>query len=159
MSRDRKLLIYVTFIFILIISFIIFKYEFEKREAQRLKITDGVRLKTEYTTSEITDLIKLEPGYLGDSIVVYEDGTIKSMNDDLQGTIQHITNNTPDINVIEDLVRQSQLPKPVMVYRLAAHYYLTDHPDERKKLEERRRLDSLALKKAELVDSARTTVD
>jgi hypothetical protein len=149
MSRDRKILIFVIIVSVIVNLFVILNYEAALKDQQAFLIKDGVKIKTEYTTAEIIDLIKQDQNYMGDSVVIYEDGSVRSANAKFQGTLDHVSTNPPDVDIIEQQVRKTSLPKPVVTYGLAAHYYLSQYPEERELLRKKKQADSVQLKQAD----------
>jgi len=128
MSRDRKLLIFTLILSLLSIALIIYRYEkllvTERKEFTVMqKVIGGVSLNKEYSAEEIISLIKKDPGYLGDSITIFENGEMLSSNSKFQGTINAVLNSKENMNIVTGEMKNNKLPLQYNIYKLAAAYY------------------------------------
>jgi hypothetical protein len=128
MTRDRKLLIFTLILSLLSIALIIYRYEklliTERKEFTVMqKVIGGVSLNKQYSAEEIISLIKKDPGYLGDSITIFENGEMLSSNGQFQGTINAVLNSKENMNIVTGEMKNNKLPLQYNVYKLAAAYY------------------------------------
>jgi hypothetical protein len=94
-------------------------------------VEDGVKFKN-YTTKEIVEMIKKLPDYQGDSIIVFEDGRIKSFLPQLDGGLQQIFNNSEQLQFFRQNALESNLPLGFVVYRHVMPYYILEHKKGKK---------------------------
>jgi hypothetical protein len=128
MSKDRKLLIFTLILSIITIALTIYRYEkllkTEKKDFIAFqKVIGGTPLNKEYSAEEIINLIKTDPGYLGDSITIFENGEMLSSNNKFQGTINAVLNSKENMNIVTNEMKNNKLPIQYNVYKLAAVYY------------------------------------
>ncbi len=132
MISNAKVLIVV--ILLLILSNVVTIFHYEKKlnpDEDEVTVIGGLKRNKQYTAKEITELIKNLPEYIGDSLVIYEDGKLRTDNLKFQGTIDAVSIN--DKASIDQQVIDLDLPKPFLVYKLAAHYYRMQYAEEFKK--------------------------
>ncbi len=144
MKKEKKTLLLTIILSVMVCSCLLFYYQEILGNARSL-YGPGSNLKQTYTTAEIVDLIKQQANYLGDSLTVFEDGSIKSNFPSFQGTIDHVSQNPADNKEVVAQMKAFRLPKPVVVYNLAAHFYLLEHPEVRARLKQSVIRDSTAL--------------
>lgn len=132
MSLANKILVVVILLLILSNILIVFHYEKKLRlDENDVTIIGGMERNKKYTAHEILKLIKNSPEYLGDSLVIYVDGKLRTDNPKLQGTIDVVSTN--DKAAIDQQVLDSDLPRPFLIYKLASHYYRSQYANEFKK--------------------------
>jgi hypothetical protein len=135
MSREKKLLVFVILVAVVAIFLVIYRYEMllvekDKDMAELNKVLGGVRIKKEYTAQEIIQLIKSSPSYLGDSLVIYENGDMLSSNDKFNGTLQAVITSKGNMTMVKNEMKKNKLPLQYNIYALASIYYKQQYPDE-----------------------------
>jgi hypothetical protein len=129
MKVSTKILLVIILLSVLLNIITVFYYENQlKPNFNEETIVGGLERNRKYTAQEIIRLIKNSSEYIGDSLVIYSDGKIISDNSKLQGTIDAVSIN--DKEAIDKQTIELGLPKPLLVYKLAAHYYRAQYPDE-----------------------------
>ena len=132
MSLANRILVVVLLLLILSNILTVFHYEKKLRpDENEVTIVGGMERNKKYTAYEILKLIKNSPEYLGDSIIIYVDGKLRTDNPKLQGTIDVVSTN--DKAAIDQQVMDSDLPRPFLIYKLASHYYRSQYADEFKR--------------------------
>jgi hypothetical protein len=136
-KKETKILLFTVLFFLVVISGIIFHYE---GKLKNLKSDSSTTAKTETTNApksltpaEIIEKIKASPEYIGDSIFIFEDGSITSSNSKFQGTINAVINEPENMNIVKSNGAINRLPDQYNIYILAATYYRRSYPDEFKK--------------------------
>jgi hypothetical protein len=135
MNREKKLLVFVILVAVVAIFLVIYRYEMllvekNKDMAELNKVLGGVRIKKEYTAQEIIQLIKSSPSYLGDSLVIYENGDMLSSNDKFNGTLQAVITSKGNMTMVKNEMKKNKLPLQYNIYALASIYYKQQYPDE-----------------------------
>jgi hypothetical protein len=135
MSREKKLLIFVILVAVVAIFLVIYRYEKllvekDKDMAELNRVLGGVRIKKEYTAREIIELIKNSPSYLGDSLIIYENGDMLSSNDKFNGTIQAVITSKGNMTMVKNEMKKNKLPLQYNIYALASIFYKQQYPDE-----------------------------
>lgn len=92
------------------------------------KITDG--RKTSYTAKEVIDMIKSDKVYLGDSIVIYDDGTMTSTNPKFQGTIDAVLKVESNVKGLNDRAIETKIPFQYHLYIFSATIYRDQYAEE-----------------------------
>jgi|GEM_PF-1665024 len=139
MKKERKIIFFVIVVAIVAIALVIFRYEKLLIDKERdfkgsNKVPGGVAIKEEYTASDIIGLIKTSPEYLGDSITIFENGEMVSSNGKFNGTLNNVTTNEGDMNMVRANMKTNKLPLQYNVYRIAAFYYRQQYPDDVKNI-------------------------
>ena len=120
-NKRIKMLIGLVIIQALTILFIINKYETQILK-QDYRIVGGVKRRN-FTAIETLKMIKSLPNYLGDSLIIYEDGSFKSLKAEVNGGIESIYNSPEQLNYFKLISKSDNLPLPFVVYRNIAPYY------------------------------------
>lgn len=130
MLKERFLvsIIIVSLIFALI--FTINKYETQILQNQ-FSVRDGV--KTSFTSSEIIEMIKKLPTYQGDSIIIFDNGTIKSMNAEINGGLSWNLSDKQTRLYLEEIAKSENLPLAYVVYRHVIPYYIQQQKQKENK--------------------------
>ncbi|MFN3315558.1 MAG: hypothetical protein ACK40K_02015 [Raineya sp.] len=97
---------------------------------QQFRVIDGA--KTSFTQKEILDMIKSLPDYQGDSLIIYEDGTIKSLNAEINGGLAWNLNDKPTRTYLEGIAKSEKLPLAYVVYRHVIPYYIEQQKQKQK---------------------------
>jgi hypothetical protein len=126
LNNHQKLLIFVIIV-ALIAQYLVVTY-YERRIASDNKIKGGRKI--EYTADDILTLIKKSPEYIGDSVVIYEDGTLVTNNAKFQGTINSVLSVQANVDGLKQETASNKLPYLFNVYKLAAYYYRGQYPEE-----------------------------
>ncbi|MCU0436606.1 MAG: hypothetical protein MUC49_01745 [Raineya sp.] len=130
MIKER--IIVSTIIFSLLIALIVTIHSYETRILnEQFSVVDGV--KTKYTQKEVISMIKKLPTYQGDSIVVFDNGHIKSFLEALNGGLAHAQADPPTKQYLEGLAKSENLPFAFVVYRHVVPYYIEEHVKSKKK--------------------------
>jgi hypothetical protein len=139
MEKSNKILI-ILFTAIISAGIVIFVYEVLLKKNTTaptaaitdtdgmVKITEG--RKTSYTASEVIDMIKKDKVYLGDSIVIYDNGDLTSSNPKFQGTINAILQVESNIKGLAEQVKATKIPFQYHLYIFAATVYRDQYADE-----------------------------
>lgn len=139
MDKNNKI---VTILFTAIITAaaVIFVYEvlLNKNSSSTTTVTtegDGVPKitggrKTSYTASEVLDMIKQDKVYLGDSVVIYDNGDLKSNNPKFQGTIDAILKVESNVKGLNEQALETKIPFQYHLYIFAATVYRDQYADE-----------------------------
>ena len=91
-------------------------------------ITDGK--KTSYTAKEVIDMIKSDKVYLGDSVVIFDNGDLKSSLPKFQGTIDAILKVESNVKGLNDKARETKIPFQYHLYIFAATVYRDQYAEE-----------------------------
>jgi hypothetical protein len=97
---------------------------------EQFSVIGGV--KTQYTQKEIIDMIKRLPDYQGDSIIVFDNGEIKSFLPELDGGLQYAQNDPDTRLYLEGLAKSERLPLAFVIYRHVLPYYIQQHKNQKK---------------------------
>ncbi len=92
------------------------------------KITDG--RKTSYTVAEVLSMIKSDKVYLGDSIVIYDNGDMRSSNPKFQGTIDAVLKVEGNVKGLNEKAVQTKIPFQYHLYIFAATIYRDQYAEE-----------------------------
>lgn len=92
------------------------------------KITNGK--KSSYTASEVIDLIKSDKVYLGDSIVIFDNGDLRSSIPKFQGTIDAILKVESNVKGLNDKAKETRIPFQYHLYIFAATVYRDQYAEE-----------------------------
>jgi hypothetical protein len=92
------------------------------------RITDG--RKTSYTAKEVIDMIKSDKVYLGDSVVIFDTGDLKSSNPKFQGTIDAILKVESNVKGLKEKATSTKIPFQYHLYIFAATVYRDQYADE-----------------------------
>jgi hypothetical protein len=95
------------------------------------KITDA--RKTSFTATEVIDMIKKDTVYLGDSIVIYDNGDLVSSNLKFQGTINSILSVESNVKWLTGKTEETKIPFQYHLYNFAATVYREQYATEFKK--------------------------
>jgi hypothetical protein len=128
MTKDRKVLIFVVLIAIFTNVLTIFFYEKDIDE-----YTNGMIVRKEYKPEEVCNMIKKLPDYQGDSIIINEEGLLKSQDNLIQSVIQQMYIVPANFESIRSIAKSEGVPEPFVVYRLAIHYYTLQYGTKRTK--------------------------
>ncbi len=131
----KKLLLLVSILFAIALAVVILNYEIDPTP---IVIGD---LKKTYTAQEVRDMIKKLPDYQGDSLVISEDGEIKSLDGLIQSTIAQVY--LVDINRegVKAEAKNTGIPEPYLAYKMAIKWYIAQYGDKLKQAS-----DSLVVK-------------
>jgi len=136
-KKETRVLIITCLFFLAVIAGIVIRYE---RLLKGLRTEGADTVKTEeknapktLTPAEIIEKIKVAPEYIGDSIFIFEDGSISSSNTKFQGTLNAVINSQENMNIVKSNGSINRLPDLYNIYILAAVYYRRSYPDEFKK--------------------------
>ncbi len=121
MLKERIFVSIVILILLFSLVFTIYHYE-NKILKQQFRVSDGVKI--QFTSQEIIEMIKKLPDYQGDSLVVFDDGTIKSLHPELNGALQWNLNDTSARLYLEGIAKAEHLPLAFVVYRHILPYYI-----------------------------------
>lgn len=121
MKKNKILFISIILIQFFVILFIINKYENDLLKKE-FRIEDGLKRKN-YNAQETLTMIKSLPDYLGDSVVIYEDGTFKSLTPEINRGILNIYENKEQLNYYKSMAKTENLPLPFVIYRNLTQYY------------------------------------
>ncbi|MEJ7739650.1 MAG: hypothetical protein WKF97_19670 [Chitinophagaceae bacterium] len=135
MGKEKKIVLFVIIVAITAIFLLIYRYEklLIEREMdykELNKIIDGVKIKHDYTKSEIINLIKAIPEYLGDSLTIYENGEMTSSNEKFNGTLKAVINSSGNMEMVKNEMKLNNLPLQYNIYRMAAGFYRTQYQGE-----------------------------
>ena len=135
MRKEKKIVVFVLIVATVAIFLVIYRYEKLLIEREREykefnKVIDGVRIKHDYTRSEIVNLIKASPEYLGDSVTIYEDGKMTSSMEKFNGTIMAVVNSSGNMEMVKSEMKSNKLPLQYNIYRMAASFYRMQYKDE-----------------------------
>jgi hypothetical protein len=135
-KESKQLLITVLF-FLVVIAGIIIRYENKLKsfsvDPSTTSKADVKNAPKPLTPAEIIEKIKASPEYIGDSIFIFEDGSITSSNSKFQGTLNAVINVPENMNIVKSNGAVNRLPDQYNIYVLAATYYRRSYPDEFKK--------------------------
>lgn len=92
------------------------------------KITGGK--KSNYTVGEVIEMIKSDKVYLGDSIVIFDNGDLKSSIPKFQGTIDAILKVESNVKGLNDKARETRIPFQYHLYIFAATVYRDQYAEE-----------------------------
>lgn len=92
------------------------------------KITEGK--KTSFTATEVLDMIKSDKVYLGDSVVIFDNGDLKSSNPKFQGTIDAVLKVESNVKGLNDKTMQTKIPFQYHLYIFSATAYRDQYADE-----------------------------
>lgn len=121
-------LVHYAFALVIILSMALYgtiEYYEYRLIKEKLGVRDGI--KTKYTSEEIDKMIKKLPNYQNDTLNIYDDGTIKSSNRDLDGGLNHAFNDSEIRDYMEQTALNERLPLAFVAYRLVVPYYLKEH--------------------------------
>jgi len=135
MKKETKLILFVVTVAFVAIALVVFRYEKllidkEREYKTENKIPGGVAIKTVYTAQELISLIKNCPEYLGDSVTIFENGDMISSNGKFNGTLNAVTKDDGNMNIVRGNMKNNKLPLQFNIYQLAATYYRQQYPDE-----------------------------
>ncbi len=121
MKKYKILLITLILTQFFVILFIINKYENDLLKKE-FRIEGGLKRKN-YNAQETLTMIKSLPDYLGDSVVIYEDGTFKSLTPEINGGILNIYEDKEQLKYYKSMAKTENLPLPFVIYRNLTQYY------------------------------------
>jgi hypothetical protein len=130
MIKERIIVSIVIFSLLLALIGTIHSYE-NRILKEQFSVVDGV--KTKYTQKEVIDMIKKLPTYQGDSIIIFDNGHIKSFLEALNGGLAHAQSDPPTKQYLESLAKSENLPFAFVVYRHVVPYYIQEHVNNKKK--------------------------
>ena len=134
MNKHTKLLLFTIILSTLVISIIVYRYEFLikelKKEQSYGNVKGGTAFDKEYSAKEITDLIRSCKEYIGDSITIFDNGKMSSSNVKFQGTLNAVFDSKDNMDIVKSNMNTNRLPLQYNVYTLAATYYRQQYPDE-----------------------------
>lgn len=129
MLKERIIVATIIISLIAILIFTINKYE-NKVLRQELSVSGGV--KTRFTAKEVVAMIKKLPDYQGDSLVIYDDGTIKSFNAEINGALSWNLSDQATRLYLEGIAKSEKLPLAYVVYRHIIPYYIEQQKQKKK---------------------------
>jgi hypothetical protein len=91
-------------------------------------ITDAK--KTSYTALEILNMIKSDKVYLGDSVVLFDNGELRSSIPKFQGTIDAIMKVETNVKGLTEKAMETKIPFQYHLYIFSATVYREQYPDE-----------------------------
>ncbi|HEX4957469.1 MAG TPA: hypothetical protein VFV46_04775 [Lacibacter sp.] len=97
-------------------------------EGEMPTITDGK--KTSYTAAEVLELIKSDKVYLGDSVVIYDNGTLTSNNPKFQGTLDAVMKVEANVKGLNEKAMETKIPFQYHLYIFAATIYRNQYANE-----------------------------
>lgn len=101
-------------------------YLYEKKFlVQNERIIDGIKLKR-YTFTELKNLIRNSPNYRGDSIVLLNNGRLKSLNPKLNQLINKTYSDKAMFSYLEDISKNELLPIQLVLYNSVSEQLSTD---------------------------------
>lgn len=133
MKKEIKIVLFTVIVAIISIALVVLRYEKllqEYRKAPQLSVVKGGTSVKELTAAEIIEKIKASKEYLGDSIIIFEDGRMVSSNQKFQGTINAVLNSRANMEIVSNNCTTNNLPVQYNVYILAAIYYRDQYKDE-----------------------------
>jgi|JI8StandDraft_2_1071088.scaffolds.fasta_scaffold01720_6 hypothetical protein len=130
MIKERILVSIIIVSLLTALIWTIHSYE-NKILKEQFNVIGGV--KTKYTQKEVIDMIKKLPNYQGDSVIVFDNGHIKSFLEDLNGGLVHAQNEPTTKQYLEGLAKAEHLPFALVVYRHVVPYYIQDKKTNQKK--------------------------
>ncbi len=130
--KERIFLVSIIVILIIGIVSIINIYENRLLKEQSM-VVDGKKNKLKYTVNEIKTLIKALPNYQGDSITIFEDGSIKSSIPELDGGLANAQQPNETKQYLEGIARNEKLPLAYIIYKHIVPYYIEEKERNKKK--------------------------
>ena len=135
MKVPIKIVMFGALILVIIEALTIFRYErllksIELDMKKMQVIEGGVSAKKKYTAQEIIHLINSSPAYLGDTIIIFDNGDMESSLSRFQGTINSVLNSKPNMDIVMGQMETNKLPLQYNVYTLAAQYYRQQYPND-----------------------------
>lgn len=91
-------------------------------------ITDAK--KTSYTAAEVISLIKSDKVYLGDSIVIFDNGELRSSLPKFQGTIDAVLKVEANVKGLNEKALQTKIPFQYHLYIFSATIYREQYAEE-----------------------------
>jgi len=125
--KEKKLIFF--FLIISLSSIYLIANRYEKLIATKDLFLQDINKKN-YSANKIKRMISKLPDYVGDSIIIFEDGEMISSNIKFQGTIENVINSPENMNMVYADMRTSQMPKAYCIYKLASYYYKSQYKDE-----------------------------
>ena len=137
MSKQTKIIVFTILVSALTISIIIYRYEFLLKEIKKQQSLGSAKGRTpsmkQYTASEIISLIKSSKEFIGDSVIIFDNGNISSSNGKFQGTLQAVIDSEDNMDLVKSNMNSNRLPLEYNIYILAATYYRQQYSEEFKK--------------------------
>lgn len=123
MLKERIFVSVIIISLIVALFWVINKYETQIQK-QQFNVPDGV--KTSFTSKEIIEMIKKLPYYQGDSIIIYDNGTLRSMDPGINGALYWNLNDAQTRQYLENIAKAENLPLTYVVYRHVIPYYIQE---------------------------------
>ncbi|PKQ66205.1 hypothetical protein [Raineya orbicola] len=129
--KERLFLVSIIIGLIVALFFTIDAYE-NRILKEEFRVVDGKKIKKKYTKQEILEMIKSLPDYQGDSLTIFEDGTIRSSIPELDGGLNYAQTDKATRKYLEDIARNEHLPFAFVVYKHVLPYYINEHIKKKK---------------------------
>jgi hypothetical protein len=128
MKVPIKVFVFVVLVLLTTEGLTIFRYErlMKSREREMRKwqeVAGGVSSSKKYTASDIIQLIRSSPQWLGDTVTIFDNGDLLSSSGRFQGTINSVLGSKPNMDIVQGQMQTNKLPFQYNVYILAAQYY------------------------------------
>ena len=89
-------------------------------------VIDGKKIKIKYTANEVKAMIQALPTYQGDSITIFDDGSIKSALSELNGGLASAQQPNDTRKFLEGVAKSENLPLAYIIYKHVVHYYIEE---------------------------------
>src|SRR4051812_18612742 len=105
MQNQKKIIVFLLLLNITSVVLVVYRYErilsgLTEAGTQVTPVEGGTKIKT-YTAEEIKSLIKGSKEYIGDSIIIYENGTLSTNNSKFQGTLNAVTSSDANMELVK----------------------------------------------------------
>ncbi len=117
----KKLTLLITAGFVIILTTVVLHYE---NDMSPKYIGKPGKI---YIMEDIKQMITRLPDYQGDSVVIDEDGKLRSSDALIQSVIDQMYIVDTNINGIRKEAMLTDLPEPYLVYKTAIKYYIKEH--------------------------------
>ncbi len=126
--KSIKLIILVTIATFLAIIYLTLKYQMQNVNKENVLV-----IEKKYSINEIKQMIKELPDYQGDSLIIDDDGNLKSGDGLIQSVITQMYEVSVNIEGIRNESIAKKIPEQVLVYKTAIRYYLIQYGSKVKK--------------------------
>ena len=134
MNKQTKLIVFTILVSVVTILIIVYRYELLLKELKKPQnlgaVKGGTPFDKEYTAAEIISLIRSSKEYIGDSIIIFDNGNISSSNGKFQGTLQAVIDSKDNMDLVKSNMNSNRLPLQYNIYILAAIYYRQQYSEE-----------------------------